>query len=106
MKRSFQVGEKIKFVDGMYSQPTKACVRCVSDNGNIAVYINYDTESGIYIIHPRQVTHRIVKRKKVYLTREALAKAWDSEEFKSANGNHYGSKISIVFNVLCRELGL
>lgn len=71
-KKPFEAGDRIKFVgsygegpDKFASEPTKAQVAFIEDQYDaIGIVINKGKGEQREVIHPRQVTHRIVKKKK------------------------------------------
>jgi hypothetical protein len=62
MVEPLNIGDKIKFVCGFLDGNILATVHKVFPNGNLRV--NFKQKPKHLVIHPRQITHRIVKKKK------------------------------------------
>lgn len=65
-KKPFKVGDKVKFYTIDPWSPFVGRVTKITTIGNLFVLAKYGISGDLrtFIIHPRQVTHRIVKKKK------------------------------------------
>lgn len=110
MKKELKIGDRVRFVGAagipaFFSYTGTDAV--ISDSlwagFNLQIAFTWLGRSQTGSIHPRQITHRLVKKKKppsVLVTRESLAKVW-TQHF-----SYPPLEKSSIFNAFCESLGL
>jgi hypothetical protein len=101
VKKPFKVGDKIKFVDACIPTPTLAIITSIEGLGDSCIHADIVGASEWITVHPRQITHRIIKKpKRPRVTREQLA-GWFNAYNLEYTGDFSAVNIARQFRKLC-----